>query len=216
MRKPDMTEKQINSIKELRAWMFILALNLAWIIPCAVDYTNQEPVEEVTEETVEDIIHWKQEDTEEVFIEEVKVETVTEPIEDIFYDVPLSKEVQMHIINECEKHNISPAIIMALIEVESDFDAKATSPHGAKGLMQVVPKWHSKRMERLGCTDLHDELQNVTVGIDYIAYLKEVKADLYWVLMAYNEGMDKANERLDNEDYSEYAIRIVEIARELE
>ena len=103
-----------------------------------------------------------------------------------------------------------------MIDAESDFDANALSPYGDKGLMQINPKWHSYRMERLNCTDLYDPFQNITVGIDYIAELKAKKPDVYWVLMAYNQGMSKATERIKNENYSSYAVGIVERASEIE
>ena len=200
-------------MKEVRAWLFLGALQLAWIIPCAYDYTHKEPTEEVVIETETELIQWK----EEVTVEEVEVDTVTEPQEEEvkFYNVPLSEDLQMYIFRECEKHNIAPEIIIAMIEMESYYDADEVSSHGAIGLMQVVPKWHKERMERLGCTDLFDPYQNVTVGIDYVAELKEKNADLYWVLMAYNGGERYATKRIKAENYSKYAIKIVERAGEL-
>ena len=182
--------------KEIRAWIILSALQLAWIVPCGYAYTHQEPVEEVhIEETETEIIQWKQ----EVVVEEVEVVAKPQKEEVQFYNVPLSEELQLHIFKECEKYNIAPALIVALIDAESDFDANALSPYGDKGLMQINPKWHSYRMERLNCTDLYDPFQNITVGIDYIAELKAKKPDVYWVLMAYNQGMSKATERIKNE-----------------
>ena len=198
--------------KELRAWLFLLALQLLWIIPCVYDYTHKEPTKEAVTETETELIRWK----EEVTVEEVEVESVTTPEPEVkFFDVPLSEELQMHIFAECEKHNIAPTIIIAMIEKESYYNTKEVSPNGAIGLMQVVPKWHSERMERLGCTDLYDPFQNVTVGIDFVAELKNEMPDLYWVLMAYNSGRDKATELINKEIYSNYAVSVVERASEL-
>lgn len=224
MRKLKLTPKQINLMKEVRAWMILFALNLLWIIPCVYDATHKEPTEEVVEDTTEDIIHWKEEEvaieeveSEEVTIEEVEVDAVTEPEEEEvkFFNVPLSEDLQMHIFRECEKYNIAPEIIIAMIEKESYYDANEVSSHDARGLMQVMPKWHKERMKRLGCTDLFDPYQNVTVGIDYVAELKEKNADLYWVLMAYNMGEKKATKNIKAEKYTKYAISIVERAGEL-
>ena len=36
-----------------------------------------------------------------------------------FFAVPLSEELQMRIFEECEKHNIAPAVVVAIIEQES-------------------------------------------------------------------------------------------------
>lgn len=218
MRKLKLTPKQLNFMKEVRAWMILFALNLVWIIPCVYDATHKEQTEEVVIETETELIQWKEEEpTEEVTIEEVDVDTVTEPQQEEvkFFNVPLSEDLQMHIFRECEKYNIAPEIIIAMIEKESYYNAKDVSSHGAKGLMQVMPKWHKERMKRLGCTDLFDPYQNVTVGIDYVAELKEKNEDLYWVLMAYNGGERYATKRIKSEKYSKYAISIVERAGEL-
>ena len=200
--------------KELRFWLMVIVLNLSVLIACAWDYTHREPVEEIVEEIETEIIQWK--DTE-VSVEENEIVEVTEPTEKVdFYNVPLSEEIQLHIFEECEKHNISPSIVIALITMESYFDEYAESAKGAKGLMQVVPKWHEERMERLGCTDLFNPYDNITVGIDYLAELKEKNSDLYWVLMAYNMGEDKATQTQENGEVTFYAMRIVEMAVEIE
>lgn len=207
--------------KEFRAWLVILALNLIVVIACAWDSVHREPVEEVLlEESESELIQWK--DTE-VTIEEEEVEVVTEPQEEAadyegikFYNVPLSEKVQMHIFYECDGHNIAPNLILAWIERESYYKADAVSPYGAKGLMQISPKWHQDRMDRLGCTDLFDPYQNITVGIDFIAELKEKNSDIYWVIMAYRYGEDKATEKLENGIVTQYVIDILERASEIQ
>ncbi len=173
----------------------------------------EEPIPTETTEPTENIIHWK----EEVHIESTDEVTVAEPNEVTLYDVPLSEELQLHIIAECEKHNIAPAIVIAMIERESNYKADAIGDNGnSLGLMQIQPKWNQERMERLGCTDLLDPFQNVTVGIDLVAELIEKDADTYWVLMAYNGGQAYATRNIENGTYSDYAITVVERASELE
>lgn len=62
--------------KELRAWLFLAALQLTWIIPYVYVYTNQEPaIEEEWIEETEDIIRWRIDDND-VSIEEMEVEVV--------------------------------------------------------------------------------------------------------------------------------------------
>ena len=199
--------------KEIRAWLILLAWVLIGTSPVIYAATTQQPAEDVYNEPTEDIIRWKEEN-------EVSVEVTVKPLEQYeteYYDVPLSEELQLHIFKECEKHNIAPAIIIAMIEQESDFDASDIGDNGnSYGLMQIQPKWHAGRMESLGCTNLLDPFQNVTVGIDYVAALKDKNNDLYWVLMAYNAGPSKATEWFNNGIYSEYALEVVERASELE
>lgn len=106
------------------------------------------------------------------------------------YDVPLDAELQFHIIGLCEERGIDPAIVMAMIWKESRFHADSVGDGGnSLGLMQVQPRWHSKRIEKLGCDDLLDPHQNVVVGIDYLAEsIRRYDGDVAKALVAYNQG----------------------------
>lgn len=190
--------------------VILLIINLMWIVPCAIKYNEDYLAEPTTEITETEIT--------EVHIEESTEVEVAEPIEEVkFYDVPLSEELQLHIFAECEKHNIAPSIIIAMIERESNYKADAVGDNGnSLGLMQIQPRWNAERMERLGCTDLLDPYQNVTVGIDVLVELIEKDTDLYWVLMAYNGGQAYATKNMKNETYSDYALYVVERATELD
>lgn len=146
---------------------------------------------------------------------ETAVEEIVEDV--LYYDVPLSQELQNHIFAECEKYSISPALVIAMIERESAYNGQAVCPDGSSvGLMQIQERWHRDRMERLGCTDLYDEKQNITVGIDYLHELFLMDSDVYWVLMAYNGGFSYANKRMESGNYSNYAIEVTKRAYELE
>lgn len=46
-----------------------------------------------------------------------------------------------------EKNKHSVELLVALITIESKFDTKAQSRHGAKGLTQVVAKWHPEKVQ---------------------------------------------------------------------
>lgn len=111
------------------------------------------------------------------------------------YDVPLSEELQLHIIQESEAHGIDPAVIIAMTWKESTYKVKAMGDKGnSLGLLQIQYKWHKERMERLGCHDLLDPFQNVTVGIDILAGLiARYDGDISMALMAYNAGSNGAN-----------------------
>ena len=74
------------------------------------------------------------------------------------------------------------------------FDADVIGDNGdAFGLMQVQPKWHRERMDKLGVTDLLDPYQNVTVALDYLVELLGRDKGLEWALAAYNAGATGAN-----------------------
>jgi hypothetical protein len=109
------------------------------------------------------------------------------------YPVPLDEELQLFIIGLCEDHHIDPAVVFCMIHQESSFDASKIGDSGeAYGLLQIWPKWHGDRMKKLGCEDLLDPYQNVTVGIDYYAEcLEKYDGDNAKALTAYNQGSYK-------------------------
>ena len=67
-------------------------------------------------------------------------------------------------------NKVDPHLILAVIQVESQFDYKAQNPSGAKGLMQVIPKWHQDKIQK---RDIFDPAVNIHVGAavlsEYIA-----------------------------------------------
>lgn len=134
-----------------------------------------------------------------------------------YFNVPLSHDIQDHIFATCEEYGIAPALVIAMIAQESDFRAGEVGDDGSSaGLLQVQQKWHQERMDRLGCDNLLDPYQNITVAVDYIAELKEINPDLYWVLMAYNGGFQYADERMESGEYSDYAVEVTQYAARLE
>ena len=107
-----------------------------------------------------------------------------------YYDVPLERELQDHIMKLCEIRSIDPAIVMAMIERESDYRADCIGDNGKSyGLMQIQKRHHEDRMDNLGCTDLLDVYENVAVGIDYLAELRDkYDGNIEMALVAYNMG----------------------------
>lgn len=132
------------------------------------------------------------------------------------YPVPLDEELQLFIIRLCEEHHIDPAVVFCMIHQESSFDASKIGDSGeAFGLMQVWPKWHSERMKKLGCEDLLDPYQNVTVGIDYYAECLNKGKGIEWALMAYNGGATYANRMAQKGIVSDYASEVLANSQKL-
>jgi hypothetical protein len=60
---------------------------------------------------------------------------------------------------------IDPLLILAVMAVESRFNPIAESVMGAKGLMQVIPKYHQDKLEEHGGEDsVLDPMTNILVG----------------------------------------------------
>lgn len=147
----------------------------------------------------------------------VETEVLTEEEKPRFFDVPLDEDLQTYIFELSEDIGIDPAIVIAIIEKESNYDASAVGDHGRSlGLMQIQFRWHTARMTELGCDDLLDARQNVCVGIDILADLLEEGESIEWVLMAYNGGHTYADRLAGEGRVSEYANKIIEIANGLE
>ena len=109
-----------------------------------------------------------------------------------YFDVPMSIDVQDHIFKVSEYYGVDPSIIVAMCYRESTYNADLIGDNGnSYGLMQIQPRWHYQRMEDLGCTDLLDPCQNITVGVDYLAELKERYGSIDKALVAYNQGSYK-------------------------
>jgi len=144
-------------------------------------------------------------------------ETKAEKSEIRCYEVPLADDLQVFLIKICEEYHISPALVIAVIEQESQYNASAVGDGGnSVGLMQIQERWHRERMERLGCTDLTNPYQNIAVGVDLLAELYNMNPDTYWVLMAYNGGTGYADRMMEANTYSTYAVEVTTLAAELE
>ena len=83
------------------------------------------------------------------------------------------------------QHGVSAKLIMAIIRTESGFDAKAVSPAGASGLMQLMPG----TQQHLGVRDAFDPDENVEGGVRYFrSMLDRYGGDVSLALAAYNAG----------------------------
>ncbi len=81
--------------------------------------------------------------------------------------------------------NVSPALVLAVISVESAGKADAVSGAGASGLMQLMPATAS----RFGVTDSLEPDDNIAGGVKYLDFLmQEFDNDPILVLAGYNAG----------------------------
>lgn len=102
-------------------------------------------------------------------------------------DVPLDGETQALLHSACEESGITYELALAVIRKETEFQNVMGDNGNSYGYMQIQPRWHEERMERLGVTDLNDPYSNFRVGCDFIAELLS-KYTLEEALTAYNSG----------------------------
>lgn len=90
-----------------------------------------------------------------------------------------------HIRAAATLYQIPEQLVRAVIKVESDYDPRAVSYAGARGLMQLMPE----TAERLGVKDINDPRENIFGGVRYLRLLANMfNGDLDFTVAAYNAG----------------------------
>lgn len=90
-----------------------------------------------------------------------------------------------HLYQIAHQYGINPLLIKAIIKVESNYQANASSPKGALGLMQVLPTTAAQ----YGNYNLLNPKENITVGTRHFAYLmNKYQGQVHLALAAYNAG----------------------------
>lgn len=82
------------------------------------------------------------------------------------------------------KKGVDPALVRAVIHAESAYNARAISPKGAGGLMQLMPA----TAKRFGVTDRFDPGENIRGGVSYLKWLMDHFNDPELAVAAYNAG----------------------------
>lgn len=98
-------------------------------------------------------------------------------------------------VQEASRHyNLPPALIKAIIRVESNFVQTATSPKGAQGLMQLMPGT-AKELQVANPYDIRD---NIWGGTRYLSMLLDKFGyRLPLALAAYNAGPQRVEQHQD-------------------
>jgi len=85
------------------------------------------------------------------------------------------------------RHGLAPELVESVIRVESNFEARAVSPKGARGLMQLMPATAAK----LGVRNVFDARQNIEGGVRHLRHLVDrYGGNLALALAAYNAGVE--------------------------
>jgi soluble lytic murein transglycosylase-like protein len=83
------------------------------------------------------------------------------------------------------RHGLDPALVLAVVSVESAFKPQAVSTKGAQGLMQLMPRTAAS----LGVENAFDPEQNVDAGVRHLESLVRLyDGNLTRALAAYNAG----------------------------
>lgn len=100
-------------------------------------------------------------------------------------DIPAAIPYAAEINQAAHRHNLDPALLAALVEVESAFNPRAVSHAGAMGLAQIMPATAAD----LGLANAFDPAANLDAGAQYLAWLLDrYNGRLDLALAAYNAG----------------------------
>src|SRR6185436_6114657 len=88
---------------------------------------------------------------------------------------------------------LDPALVAGLIRAESSFNPRATSPVGARGLMQLMPDVgrglaRSRGIQSFDPERLYEPVTNIRLGTAHLAGLFRGNRELAQILAAYNAG----------------------------
>lgn len=113
---------------------------------------------------------------------------------------------------------VSPALVLAVISVESGGKTAALSDKGAQGLMQLMPA----TAERFGVTDSLSSGQNIKGGVAYLNWLlDEFDGDAVMALAGYNAGENAVKKHegvppyAETRDYVPKVLAAFQVARNL-
>ena len=125
------------------------------------------------------------------------------------------REVEALVKQLAPQYAIDPHLVMAVISVESGFNARAVSPKNAQGLMQLIPE----TAERFGVQRVFHPAENIKGGLAYLRWLMAFfQGEVKLVLAAYNAG-ERAVERYNGippfEETRNYVERITSMYKKV-
>ena len=122
------------------------------------------------------------------------------------WDIPYEDALAMvqSAVDASAEQRVDPLLTLAIMAVESGFDSDAVSPAGARGPMQLVERWHLKRIADLGArAGALTPDQNIQVGVGVLReYLNIERGNLAAALQRYNGSLDDETRR-----YSEKVLK---------
>ena len=107
-------------------------------------------------------------------------------------------------------YQIPEPLIRAVIKVESDYDPRAVSYAGARGLMQLMPD----TADRLQVKDINDPRENIFGGVRYLRILANTfNGDLSLTVAGYNAGEESVMRHQGIPPYQQTRDYVVKVTK---
>lgn len=131
----------------------------------------------------------------------------------------LREQLSLAISQEAQRAAYDPLLILALIDVESDFQDHAISNMGARGLMQIRPTTLYFLAEKEGLRLSREEVErdptlSVRLGVRYLRSLHNRFNNLDLALMAYNAGPNRLREAAKQRQLDRFRGYVKAVQRE--
>ncbi|CAB3803386.1 hypothetical protein LMG28614_05807 [Paraburkholderia ultramafica] len=95
-----------------------------------------------------------------------------------------ARQISDAVQSAASKYSLPPALLLAIISIESRFKEKAKGANGATGLMQVVPQAHRGLLRNV--KDLTEPTANIDVGSAILyGYMRSANGDMNAALKSY-------------------------------
>jgi hypothetical protein len=110
-------------------------------------------------------------------------------------------------------HSLPPQLVHSVIKVESNYNARAVSPKGALGMMQLMPA----TARRFGVANVFDPIENIEGGARYLKYLLDLYGgDYRLALAAYNAGEGAVEKYGSVPPYPETQNYLIQVNRQIQ
>ena len=121
----------------------------------------------------------------EIILTDTPLETRTGNYPKQYHRALSDTELEWAVGRAAREHRLQPALLLAVMKVESSFNPVVVSKAGAVGLMQLIPE----TAIRHGVRNLYDAQENVAGGARHLRYLLDrFHGNLPLALAAYNAG----------------------------
>jgi soluble lytic murein transglycosylase-like protein len=105
-----------------------------------------------------------------------------------------------------KQHQVDPVLILSVMAIESRYNPVAESVAGAKGLMQVIPKYHLEKLLSHGGEEaLLDPEVNIHVGAQILREYSRRLGDQELALQMYAGALDEPTSQYTNKVFAERA-----------
>lgn len=151
-----------------------------------IDKLNQQVTELTTRNQELSTALQQSNDKLRLFVDDTEVHAA----EPTYYDIPLSKDLQLYTYNKCVDYGIPEhyELVLAMMWQESNYTEDLISSTNDYGIMQINSCNHSWLVDLLGPTDFLDASDNINAGIYVISKLLIKYGDVHKALMSYNMG----------------------------